>query len=363
MEQNYYELLWLTKSATQDEIKKAYRKKAMEHHPDRWGDAEEFKKINEAYSILSDENKKREYDTYWRVWGWNPFWWNWFWWFSWWVDIDLWDIFESMFGWWNRSNRSRKQNQWWEDLEFILNIDLKTSVLGWKTTINYEKLIFCDLCNWEWWKWKKRCSECNWSWHVKYRQKTIFWVMEQTVVCENCHWTWETIEKLCEKCNWAKRIKKSVDYEFEIPPWIDEWMVIKINWEWNHWSTNGDLYIKFKVNSIDKNLKRKWSNLYYDLEIDVIEAILWTQKEINIPVIWKRNIIIESGTQVWTTIKINWDGVKYIDKDKKWDLYINIIIKIPKKLSENERNLYEQIAKDNKLNVHNKKWIFEKLFG
>ena len=94
-----------------------------------------------------------------------------------------------------------------------------------------------------------------------------------------------------------------------------------------------------------------------------MEAILGTTKEVNVPIIGKRNIVVESGTQVGTIIKISGDGVKYIDKDKKWDLFVNIIIKIPKKLSEAERECFEKIAKENKLNVHNKKGIFEKIFG
>ena len=112
----------------------------------------------------------------------------------------------------------------------------------------------------------------------------------------------------------------------------------------------------------EKDLKRKWYDLFLDLEIDVIEAILWTTKEVNIPVIWKRSIKIDAWTQVWSIIKISWDWVKYIDRDKKWDLFVELNIKIPKKLSDSERQAYEEIAKEKKLNVHNKKWIFEKIF-
>jgi len=361
MSKEYYSILWVPKTATQDEIKKAYRKKAMEHHPDRWWDGENFKEINEAYSILSDENKKREYDTYWRVW-WSPFWNSWF---SG-MDVDLWDIFEQFF-WWNNKNSRRKRSDSfaWEDLEYIMQIDLKTSVIWWKQTIKYEKYIVCDNCHWEWWKWKKTCPDCRGSWQVKYRQQTMFWTIEHTGTCGTCNWTWEKIDEICTKCRGQKRVKTEINYELDIPAWIDDGMVIKITWEWNDWVKwqAWDLYVKFKLNSIEKNLSRRWSNLYYDLEVDLIEAILWTSKEINIPIIWKRIIDIEAWTQVWTTIKISWDGVKYIDRDKKWDLFINLNIKIPKKLSVKERELYDEIAKDKKINVHNKKWIFEKIFG
>ena len=362
MSKNYYDILWVTKTSTEDEIKKAYRKKAMEHHPDRWWDAEKFKEVNEAYSVLSDSSKKRQYDTYWSVWS-NPFWSGW----GFWVDVDLWDIFEQFFGWGTRTSSKRKRNSNFqgEDIETILSIDLKTSVIWGKTKIKYNKHLVCVDCKWIWWEWKSICPDCHWSWYVKYRQQTMFWTIEHTGACDKCSWTWEILEKICSKCWWQKRIKKSVELDIEIPAWIDDGMVIRINDEWNEWvwAWNWDLYVKFKVETEEKNLKRKWVDLHLDLEIDVVEAILWTTREINIPIIWKRNIMIDSWTQVWTVIKIPWDWVKYIDKDKKWDLFINLHIKIPKKLSEKERECFEKIAQENKLNVHNKKWIFEKIFS
>ena len=363
MSKNYYEILWVDKTASQEEIKKAYRKKAMEHHPDRWWDWEIFKEVNEAYWVLWDESKKREYDTYWSVW-WNPFWASGF--SSAWFDVDLWDIFESFFWWWRTTSRRKKSSNFaWEDIETTLNIDLKTSVIWWKTTLKYEKYTVCSDCHGAWWEGKSICPDCHGSWYVKYRQQTVFWTIEHTWACEKCNWTWETLEKVCSKCGWQKRVRKNIELEIDIPPGIDDGMVIRINEEWNDWiwAKSWDLYVRFKVNLNEKNLTRKWVDLHYDLEIDVIEAILWTTKEINIPIIWKRTIVIDAWTQVWTIIKMSGDWVKYIDKDKKWDLFINVIIKIPKKLSEIERECFEKIAKEKKLNVHNKKWIFEKMFG
>jgi len=364
MDKNYYDLLWVQKSSTIDEIKKAYRKKAMEHHPDRWWDTEKFKDINEAYSVLWDDNKRKEYDTYGRVWWWNPFGWNW--WFSWGFDVDLWDIFEQFFTWWWWSRNKKRDNSIipWENLEYVIEIDLKTSITWWKQTISYYKYIICDDCHGEWWSWKTTCRDCWWTWHKVHRQQTMFWTIQQTVVCPSCNGTWEKIEKICQKCNWQKRVKIKKDYELEIPAWIDNGMVIKITWEWNEGIkySSWDLYIKFIIINKEKNLLRKDYDLYYNLEIDVIEAILWTTKEINIPIIWKRNIKIESWTQIWTTIKLSWDWVKYIDKDKKWDLFINLNIIIPKNITDNQRECYEKIAKEKNINLKAKKWILDKLF-
>ena len=366
MEFDYYEVLEISRDASIEEIKKAYRKLAMKYHPDRnsWDKESEkkFKQINEAYSCLSDETKKKQYDMFWKAWT-SGFWGFW-WWFSqeW---VDLWDIFEQFFWWWFSNSRKKSSSFAWENLEKIINIDLKTSIFGWKKEIEIEKMISCDECKWEWWTGKKTCEQCHGSWYVTYRKQSLFWVIEQTWTCDKCNWTWEIIENICKKCNWKKRIKTTKKIEIDIPAWIDDGMVIKIESEWNDWvwtSLKWDLYLRFKVSLQEKWLRRRGVNLYYDLEIEVVEAVLGTKKEINIPVIWKREIEIPAWTSHGTIIKKSQDGVKYIDKDKKWDLFINILIKIPKKLSAKEKELYLEIAKEKKINVNNKKWIFEKIF-
>ncbi len=364
----YYSILEIEKTATIEEIKKSYRKLAMKYHPDRnKGDKEaeeKFKKINEAYSVLSDPEKKKQYDMFWTTW--------WAWWFGWGFsgnDVDLWDIFEQFFGWgsgFGAQHRRKSQNTWGEDLEKVLEVDLKTSIFWWKEKIILNKLVICPDCKGEWWKWKKTCSDCHGSWYVTYTKQSLFWVVQQTAVCEKCNWTWEIFEKICEKCHWTKRIREEKEINLDIPAWIDNWMVIKLEWEWNDWingNKTGDLYIKFRINTEYKGLKRKWVDLYYQIEIDVVEAVLWTKKEVNVPIIWKRTVEISSWTQDKTVIKIQWDWVKYIDKDSKWDLYITINLKVPKKLTKKEKELYLEIAKEKKINVVNHKWIFEKIFG
>jgi len=367
MSKNYYDILWVTKSATKEEIKKAYRKLAMQYHPDRNNHDKEseskFKEVWEAYWVLSDDSKRKQYDTFWSTW------WAWF---SWWgfsADVDLWDIFESFFGWWfNWWQRSRKRSSEmkWEDLEYILDLDLALSISGTKKTIKYEKMFSCQKCDWDGGKWKKTCSKCNWSWSVVYTQNSVFWVIQQRATCPDCNWTGEIIDEICDVCNWQKRIRKTYELDLDIPAWIDDGMIIKIEWEWNEGiktKASWDLYVKFRVKLEEKWLRRKWTDLYYDLDIDLIEAILGTKKEINLPILWKKTLEIEAWTQFWAIIKLSGSGVKYIDRDKKWDLYIELKIKVPKKLNSKERELYEEIAKEKKLNVCNHKWIFKSLFS
>lgn len=362
-----YSVLWLDKQASKEEIKKAYRKLAMQYHPDRnsWdkGAEEKFKEINKAYEVLSDDSKRKNYDMFWDSSGrWSPFWGG----FSWWVDVDLWDIFESFFGWWfNSNNRKRKTSQSWEDLEYVLNIDLKTSIYWWKEKISFNKKETCTTCNWDWWSHKKTCSKCNGRWQVTHTTQSMFWMIQQTIVCDECNWSWETFEKVCTDCHWEKRNVVKKEMNIDIPAWINEWMVIKISSEWNSWTwwnKNWDLYIKFEVEQEEKWLVRDDTDLHYSLEIEVVEAVLWATKEINIPIIWKRKIEIKAWTEHSNIIKISWDWVKHIDSDRKWDLFIEIKIKIPKKLGKKERELYEEIAKDKKIDI-NKWWVFEKIFG
>ncbi|MDD5213744.1 MAG: molecular chaperone DnaJ [Candidatus Gracilibacteria bacterium] len=371
MSKNYYEILGVEKTASEEEIKKAYRKLAMQYHPDRHagdkGMEAKFKEINEAYGVVGDAQKRREYDTYGRVGGGNPFgasggfggqg-----------FDVDLGDLFENFFGGgFNGGGRARKKSssQRGEDLEYKLDLDLQTSIYGGKKTIKFSKNISCDSCNGEGGTGKKTCSNCGGVGQVKYRQQTMFGTIEHTGVCETCHGEGETIEHVCSKCNGKKRIRLEHTIELDIPAGIDNGMIIKMQGEGNDGikAGAGDLYIKFAVNLKEKNLTRKGVDLYFDLDIDVIEAILGTKKEITIPVIGKRTIEIEAGTQVGTVIKISGDGVKYIDKDKKGDLFITLNIQIPKKLNTKEREMYEEIAKENKINFKNKKGIFEQIFG
>jgi molecular chaperone DnaJ len=143
-------------------------------------------------------------------------------------------------------------------------------------------------------------------------------------------------------------------------------MVIKLTGEGNAGvgtKTSWDLYVRFHVETQEKWLTRDGVDLHYDLEIDFIQAVLGTKMEVNIPVIWKRSISIGAGTQSESILKISGDGVKHIDRDSKWDLLIHIHIPTPTKLSKAERDLFETLAKEKKLNVNSKKWVFEKLFG
>ena len=367
-----YSVLGVNKTASEWDIKKAYRKMAMKYHPDRnSGDKEaeaKFKEVNEAYQTLWNAQKRQQYDTYGSTGGAGWFWWGGFSWSGFgWVDVDLGDIFSDFFG--GGASRWKQKKSWvqrGEDIEEFISIDLKTSILGAKKIISYDTMNGCEECHWEWWSGKQSCGDCSWTGYKTYTKQTMFWVVQQTAVCDVCQWTGNSFQKTCNICHWKKRTSQRVEKEIEIPAWIDDGMIIKMEWDGNDGigtKQAGDLYLKFKVHLEEKWLKRDGTDLYYELEIDVIEAILWTVKEVNIPVIWKRKIEIPQWTQFWTTLTFKWDGVKDVSYDKKWDLFISVSINIPKKLSTKERSMYCEIAKNKKLNVNNHKGLFEKIFG
>lgn len=368
MARDFYEVLGINKGASAEEIKKAYRKLAMQYHPDRnqWDNQAEakFKEIGEAYGTLSDTQKKQQYDMFGSS-GWTG------WWFGsgWFQAEDLWDIFSSFFGGgfgWQSSGKRRSSERRWEDLEYDLHIDLKTSIYGGKETIEFHRRETCVHCEWQGWSEKKTCTTCRWSGQVMQTSQSPFGVIQQTRTCPECQGNGETFQHICSECQGEKRIVQKHRMEVEIPAGIDDGMVIKMTGEGNSGistSASWDLYIRFHVRNQEKWLTRDGNDLHYDLEVDVVEAILGTKKEIQIPILGKRIISIDTGTQNESILKISWDGVKDVQRDIKWDLLIHIQIPVPKKLTKRERELYEEIAKEKKINVCNKKWILEKIFG
>ncbi|EKE27776.1 MAG: chaperone protein DnaJ [uncultured bacterium (gcode 4)] len=369
MADNYYDLLWVDKNSNPDDIKKAYRKKAMELHPDRhWWDKQkeaEFKKINEAYSILSDAQKKAHYDRFWST---DWMWWFWQWWFNW-ADFDISDIFESFFWWWFSQGwwSKRRKDESWEDLEMSVRLDFSEAIFGGKKTLKYEKKFVCEICKWSWakaWTQAKTCATCNWTGQVKRRTQSFFWVIEQASICPTCGWNWTIIDVPCTECHGKKRVGKKVEKEIDIPAWIDDGMTIKMKWEWNAWvnGRNWDLYITFAVPDNFEWLKRDEDNLHFDLKIDPVEAVLGSKRKEKIPLLWERMIEIKSWTQDGDILRFKWDWVKNVSKDVKWDLFLHVIIKVPTHLSKRERELYEEIAKEKWIDFADNKWIFGKIF-
>ncbi|MDQ7023252.1 MAG: DnaJ domain-containing protein [Candidatus Gracilibacteria bacterium] len=336
----FYAILEITKTASQDEVKKAYRKMAMKYHPDRnSGDKSaeaKFKEVNEAYQTLSNPQKRQQYDVYGKSGGAGGFGGGGFGGgFGGGVDVDLGDIFSDFFGGGGGGRTRQKKSgvQRGEDIEEGIVIDLKTSIYGGKHKISFDKMSSCGECSGAGGSGKKSCSDCNGSGYKTYTKQSMFGIIQQTGACDVCNGTGESFDKVCDICHGKKRVSTRVEKEIDIPAGIDDSMIIKMEGEGNDGigtKQSGDLYLRFRVKLEEKGLIREGLHLFYEVEIEVVEAILGTTKEIKIPVIGKRKIEIPSATTHGSVLKIIGDGVKDVNYDTKGDLHISILIKIPK---------------------------------
>ena len=354
---NYYEILWVSEDADEKEIKKAFRKLAMKYHPDRkWWDEEKFKEINEANEVLSDPKKRQMYDAY-RKGGFD---FGWMWWFGWWATFQWWtfdvsdlfgDMFWDLFGWRRWSSRRSDQPRRWDDIS--LNVKVKfEDVYNWaKKKIKYSRYVLCDVCNGTWLDKDSNpqtCPTCHGSWVVVQSQRTPFWVVQSQTTCPTCHGKWKIWEKPCSNCNWQGVVLKEEIIEINIPKWIDSWTRLKMPGMGHYgykWWTPWDLYIRIIINE-DSQRQKRWHDIIIKKDIDVLDAILWWTMEVELPD-KKVKVKIPKWLQFNENIIISWYGFKKWDGllAGKWDLIIQPNIKIPKVLSKEEKQLYEELKK------------------
>jgi len=346
---NYYEILWVSESATTDEIKKAFRKLAIKHHPDKWWSKEKFQEINEAYWVLSDEKKRWQYDafrkwwfTWWFGWGWWGFDFGNFWWFGWFwnweaVDIDIWDLLWWIFGGWFGWGGSKVRR--WEDLKKIIEISFEDSYLWCEKKITYSRLKKVS------WATEEVCPNCSWKWKVRQQVQTAFWTMQTSTACNICKWigkiykkNWKILENW-----WLENVDETID--IKIPAWIKEDAYIKYSWKWDAWiwdAPDGDLYLKIRITA-NKKYHREGDDLYVKASVSIFDLVLWWEVEVPHPE-WKLLVKIPKWTQVWDKIKISWRWFwdKWLFKNK-WDMVVETEVSIPKKLSKEEESLRKKL--------------------
>lgn len=351
MKKDYYEILGVDKNASQDEIKKTFRKKAMEHHPDKNnGDDTKFKEINEAYSVLSDEKKRANYDNFGSAdmggfgaggqgfggfdfsqaqgFGGQGF------------DFDLGDIFGDFFGGGQRTSQRRKRGA---DIEIALNISFKESILGTEKTIKLKRDIKCDSCHGsgaEGGKTKK-CQTCGGSGTTYTVQNTPFGQIQRQAVCQECGGLGEIPEKKCSVCGGAGVQKKDDEIKIHIPAGVENGQQLRVAGKGNEIKNgeSGDLYIYLEVEE-NKNFERFGNDLYTVLEIDYPTAVLGGVEKVQ-GVEGEIKIKIPAGTQSGEKFKIKKEGVR--SKFGAGDLYAKIKIKVPEKPSKKYKKLVEEL--------------------
>lgn len=357
---DYYEVLGLSKGASDDEIKKAFRKMAMKYHPDKNpGDKEaeeKFKEINEAYGVLSDADKKSKYDRFGHAGvdpnagfggggfgggfsgGFGGF-------------EDIFDMFTGGgfgggFGGQQRRNNGPRKGQ---DLQKAINITFEEAAFGCKKEIEITKYVKCGTCNGEGTKpgtSKKTCPHCNGTGQISQMQKTPFGQFQSVTQCGNCGGTGQINESPCEDCRGTGKVRKTVKIAVDIPAGVDNESVIPIRGQGEpgaNGGPNGDLYIVLNVKP-HKMFKRSGSDLYLEIPISFDQAALGA--DITVPTLeGKVSYKIPAGTQPGTTFRLKGKGVKNLRNDRMGDLYVKVNLEVPTKLNHKQKKAVEELGK------------------
>jgi len=369
---DYYEILGVSKNATQDELKKAYRKLIKKWHPDLHKDDREeaekkFKDISEAYEVLSDTEKRAMYDKYGfvgdqvppgygggagyggtrRTAGGSPF-----------DDFfgqgfgGFEDIFDAFFGGGagqrTQGRRSRSGGKSGEDIAVNVRVDLSEVLNGVEKEINYERYSKCEKCNGTGAKNGtafKTCPQCGGRGAVVQESRTFFGNIQTTTTCPRCHGTGKAVEQRCEVCSGAGRIKEKKKIKVKIPAGATDGLKLRVASAGNAGTgggPNGDLFVIVSV-MVPKGIKRRGKDLYSEKEIDYLQAILGTTLEIN-SVEGKINHKIKGGVQPGQTIKLKGKGVPDLRTGMRGDHYVQLRVSIPDKVSRKEKKILKDLA-------------------
>ncbi|MGB4882657.1 MAG: molecular chaperone DnaJ [Neisseria sp.] len=352
--QDFYETLGVARSASDEDIKKAYRKLAMKYHPDRNPDnkasEDKFKEVQKAYDILSDKEKKTAYDQYGHA-GVDPnmgsggFGGG----FSGAQGFDFGDIFSQMFGGapggGGSGGSARQQSQQGADLQYGLEISLEEAAAGVKKRITVPTHEECDLCHGSGAKpgtSASTCSTCRGSGVIHVRQ-AIF-QMQQT--CPSCHGSGQEIKEPCLKCRGEGRVRTSKTVEVSIPAGIEEGQRIRLSGEGEpglRGAPNGDLYVVIRVKE-HKTFERNGLDLHCELPISFTTAALGGEVEVP-TLVGKVKLTIPKETQTGRRMRVKGKGIKSLRSSAVGDLYCHVSVETPIDLTDRQKELLEEFEK------------------
>lgn len=342
---DYYKTLGLEKGASEDEIKKAFRKLALKYHPDRNPDnkeaEEKFKEINEAYQVLSDPQKKAQYDQFgttdfnaggFQGGGFGGF--N--------EGFDISDIFDSFFGGGFSSGRKRKNGpSKGEDIEVSLNLTFLEAVFGTEKPININRYENCSKCNGTGAKpgtTPKTCDKCNGSGQMKTQRNTPFGSFVSMTTCDKCGGKGTIIEERCPQCHGEGRERKHRTIKVNIPAGVDNGNIIPLRGQGQNGKNGGpagDIYINIRVSS-HPIFQRRGFDIYMDTHISFAKASLGT--EIKVPTVdGDVKYKIPEGTQSGTVFRLKNKGVPKVNGYGRGDQYVKIIVDTPKHLNKKQK--------------------------
>lgn len=347
---DYYEILGVNKSASQDEIKSAFRKLAKKYHPDvnkEPGAEAKFKEAQEAYAILSDEGKRQRYDQYGHAafqnggngaGGFGGFDFN---------GFDYGDIFDNLFsgfgGFTSRSNNGARRGS---DSLMRMKLTFEEAVFGCKKTITLDILEDCSECNGKGGFGEATCDKCHGSGNITSEQHTIFGSFLSKTTCPKCGGRGKSYERSCSKCRGKGKVDVTKDIDIKVPGGVDTGTRLKLSGKGTagtNGGPNGDLYIEFVV-SEHEFFVRDDNDIYIEAPITITEAILGCKKDI--PTLYGNvTLSIPNGSESGDKHRIKGKGINNETTHKKGDMYIVLKIVTPKKLSKEQKKLLEELNK------------------
>ncbi|PIR57900.1 MAG: molecular chaperone DnaJ [Parcubacteria group bacterium CG10_big_fil_rev_8_21_14_0_10_38_31] len=354
---NYYDVLGISKNASKEEVKKAFRKLAHKHHPDKkGGDESAFKEINEAYQVLTDDKKRSEYDRYGRVFdgaesggrasgfegfdfsGFSAQGGN--------AGFDFGDIFEDIFGGFGAGGGRRVRRG--RDISMDLELTFEESIFGVERRVLISKLATCEKCHGEGGESgssMKECPTCRGEGKVRETKRSVFGTFTSVKECDECLGKGKVPEKKCSVCRGSGVLKKSEEIIVTVPRGIQNGEMIKLTGAGEAVShgVSGDLYVKIHVLP-HKVFIREGNNLLMNLDVKFSEATIGAKRDIRtLDGLIKVNI--PKGIDSGEVLRARGYGVFY-DGKKRGDLLIKVIVKTPKDLSKKAKSLIEDLQKE-----------------
>jgi molecular chaperone DnaJ len=351
---DYYEVLGVKKDASPDEIKKAFRRAAVEHHPDRGGDETKFKEINEAYEVLKDTEKRKRYDQFGHAGvggaSGNPFGSGFgqgqnvnfdF------GDLGLGDIFSSFFGGGFGGGPSQRRQNRGRDVQADVEISFEQAVFGTEVDLGLQLRDTCEHCKgttvetgYE----LKTCDQCQGSGQVVTVTRTVFGNIQQAAICPKCDGSGKIPEKVCSVCHGSGTQSKRQTIKLKVPAGIDDGATIRLR-EHGEAVANGpkgDLYVNIRVKP-HKRFTREGDLILSEEHVDMVSAALGTEIEVQTvdgPIRMK----VPAGTQSGSDFKLSGHGVPHIKGSSRGAHIVTIIVDTPTKLSKQQQDLLRQFG-------------------
>lgn len=362
---DYYEVLGLKKGASDDEIKRAYRKLAAKYHPDvnhDPGAEATFKEINEAHEVLSDPDKRARYDQFGFAGvdpNFNPGAGNPFEGFSGFGDFDLGDLFGGVFG--GGSRRTANSPRRGENIIARVELTFEEAAFGTEKTVTVSRIESCDQCHGTGSAdgQVETCSQCHGTGKIRSVQNFLGMSMQSESPCPKCGGRGKTIKNPCSRCKGKGRIKRRKEISVKIPAGIDEGQSVPVRGEGDagaNGGPNGDLLVAVSIRRHDL-FTREGSDVYCEIPITFTQAACGA--EIEVPTLdGKVRYTIPEGTQTGTTFRLKGKGIPYVGYSKRGDQYVTVVVETPTKLTRDQIDLLRKFEASLSEGAHPKRKSF-----